>query len=103
MQFDVYPNPVVRARRAFPYVVMLQSDVAETGADRIVASLAPHATTRGVAGRLMPLAEVAGRTYVVMMPSITGLPAADLKRPVDNIGAHRDKIVEALDWLFLGV
>lgn len=51
----------------------------------------------------MPVVQVNGRDYVLLVPSLTNLPAADLKGAIGNIGAHRDRIVEALDWLFLGV
>jgi hypothetical protein len=42
-QFDVLENPIPRARRAPPLVMILQSDLAETGRDRVVAPLAPEA------------------------------------------------------------
>ena len=38
-QFDVLDNPVPRARAALPLVVILQSDFAETGRERVVAPL----------------------------------------------------------------
>ena len=41
-QFDVFVNPIVAARRAYPFVAVLQSDLADTGRDRIVAPLAPR-------------------------------------------------------------
>ena len=40
-QFDVLDNPIPRARQALPFVAILQSDLAETGRDRVVAPLAP--------------------------------------------------------------
>jgi len=36
-QFDVFENPIARARRADPFAAVLQSNLAETGRDRIVA------------------------------------------------------------------
>ena len=38
-QFDVFANPIVRVRRAMPFVVLLQSDRARTGRDRVVAPM----------------------------------------------------------------
>jgi hypothetical protein len=43
------------------------------------------------------------RRYALLLPSLTSVRASDLPSPVGNIGAYRDRIVEALDWLFLGV
>jgi toxin CcdB len=102
MQLDVFPNPLVRARRAFPFVVVLQSDIAALGQERIIAFLAPRAHLGPIAGRLMPVIEVDGRQFVLLMPSITNVPLAELRGPVANLHAYRDRIVDAIDWTFLG-
>ena len=103
MQHDVYANPLPVARRAYPFVAVLQSDLAETGRDRTVAFLAPRRTMAAVVGRLMPVIVIRGEEYVLLIPSLTSIRSADLHDVVDNIGAHRDRIGEALDWLFFGV
>jgi toxin CcdB len=103
MQLDVFPNPLVRARRAFPFVVVLQADIAAFGQERIVAFLAPRAQLGPIAGRLMPIVEVGGRQFVLLMPSITNVPVAELRGQVANLQAYRDRIVDAIDWTFRGV
>lgn len=103
MQFDVYPNPVPRARRACPYVAVLQSDLAETGRDRVVAFLAPRAALPLASGRLMPVVSIGPGEFLLLLPSLTSLPASDLRRAIASLAAHRDRIVEAIDWLFLGI
>ncbi|MGH8220742.1 MAG: hypothetical protein ACREUT_19590 [Steroidobacteraceae bacterium] len=75
-QYEVFENPIPRARRAFPFVSILQSDLADTGSDRIVAPLVP---------RLVPMT------------------AADLRTAKDSLTTYRDEIVAALDLLFLDV
>jgi hypothetical protein len=102
MQFDVFPNPVSAARRAFPWIAVLQSDLADTGRDRVIAFLAPRSKFPISPGRIMPVVRVNSEECVLLVPSLTNLPAIDLKRAVDNIGARRDDIVAALDNLFLG-
>jgi post-segregation antitoxin (ccd killing protein) len=42
VQFDVFENPIPCARLDFPRVIVLQSDVASVGRDRIVAPLVPR-------------------------------------------------------------
>ena len=96
-------NPVPRARRAFPFVVILQSDLADTGSDRIVAPLVPSARIPGVAGRLMPIVKVAGVDHALIVPRLMAVPAADLRAIKDSLSAYRNEIVAALDLLFLGV
>ncbi len=102
-QYDVTDNPVPRARRAFPFVAILQSDLADTGSDRIVAPLVPSARIPGVAGRLMPIVKVAGVDHALIVPRLMAVPAADLRAIKDSLSAYRNEIVAALDLLFLGV
>lgn len=103
MQFDVFPNPLARARRAFPYVVVLQSDLSAIGKDRVVAFIAAREHVGKVAGRLMPVVDIRQREFVVMMPSITNVPLSELRGAIGNVAASRDRLVEALDWMFLGI
>lgn len=102
-QFTLYDNPIPRARRAYPLVVILQSDVAETGPDRIVAPLVPRARIPGTAGRLTPHVQVGGADHVVLVPSLTAVRAADLRGARGDLAAHRDDLIAALDLLFLGI
>ncbi len=102
MQLEVFPNPLVRARRAFPYVVVLQADIAALGRERIVAFLAAKAQIGPVSGRLMPLVQIGAGEFVVLMPSITNLPVTELRGSIANLNAFRDRILDALDWTFLG-
>ena len=102
-QYDVVDNPIPRARRAFPFVAILQSDLADTGSDRIVAPLVPSARIPGVAGRLMPIVKVQGVDHALIVPRLTAVPVAELRAVKDSLSAHRNDIVAALDLLFLGV
>jgi hypothetical protein len=102
-QLDVFINPIPRARRAYPYVAVLQSDLAETGRERIVAPLAPRASVPGTAGRLTPHVSVGSVAHVLIVPAMTAIAAGDLRDPCGQLGAYREAIVAALDFLFLGV
>lgn len=102
-QYDVVDNPIPRARRSFPLVTILQSDLADTGSDRIVAPLVPSAHIPGVVGRLMPIVKVEGVEYALIVPRLTAVPAAELRAVKDSLSAYRNEIVGALDLLFLGV
>jgi toxin CcdB len=102
-QFDVLDNPIARARRALPFVAILQSDLAETGRDRVIAPLAPRAAMPTLAGRLIPIVRVADQDYALLVPSLTALPVTDLRHVVANLADHRERIVTALDHLFIGI
>ena len=102
-QFDVFVNPISQARRAYPFVVVLQSDLAETGRERIVAPLAPKTRLTGTAGRLTPHVRVSEVDHVLLVPSMAAVTAGDLREHRGQLLAHREAIVAALDYLFLGV
>jgi toxin CcdB len=101
-QFDVLDNPIPRARRAPPFVMILQSDFAETGRERVVAPLAPSAAVPRLAGRLIPIVTVRDEAYPLLVPSLTAMPVADLRHEVANLAGDRDRIMAALDYLFPG-
>lgn len=102
-QFDVHQNPIAAARRAYPKVVVLQSSLANAGRDRLVAPLVPKALYPRTAGRLTPMVTLPDGDFVLMIPSLTGIAAADLGEPVATLGAARAEILAAIDYLFFGV
>jgi toxin CcdB len=102
-QLEVFANPLARARRAFPYVVVLQSDASAQGRERIIAFLAARSQVAPVVGRVTPVVEFGGKEFIVLMPWMTSVPASELRTPVANLTSFRDRIVDAIDWLFLGV
>lgn len=102
-QYDVFDNPIPRARQAFPFVVILQSELADTGRDRIVAPLVPRARMPGVVGRLTPVVKVRRVDHVLLVPRMTAVAAADLRGVRDELTSRREDIVAAIDFLFLGV
>ena len=102
-QFDLFANPLPSARRATPYIVLLQSDLARTGRDRVVAPLIIRGRTPPIEWRLMPRVIVDGRELNILIPGLTVVSVRDLHEPVGSIAAERDAIVAALDFLFLGI
>lgn len=102
-QFDVFVNPIAPARRAYPLVVVLQSDLADSGRERIVAPLVPRTRLPGTSGRMTPHVEVEGIEHVLLVPALAAMLAVDLRQPRGELRRYRDAIVAALDFLFLGV
>ena len=103
MQFDVFPNPVTRARGSYPFVVVLQADVAQDGPERAVAPVAPRSAVTAMAGRLTPIMTIEHDEFVLLVPSLTTIPAQDLNRAVSSLAARRHDILAAIDYLFFGV
>ncbi|MGC2029971.1 MAG: CcdB family protein [Steroidobacteraceae bacterium] len=102
-QFDVFPNPIASARRAYPFVVALQSDFAQYARQQIVAPLVPLGWMPTVISRLTPIVALDGAEHVVLVPALTGLQARDLKECSGSIAAARGELLAAIDYLFFGV
>jgi toxin CcdB len=102
-QYDVFENPIPRARSAFPFVAILQSEFADTGRDRMVAPLVDRGRMPGVSGRLTPIVTVLGVEHVLLVPRMAPVGIADLRNVKDQLTSYRNEIVAALDFLFLGV
>jgi len=102
-QFDVFANPIARARRAYPLVVVLQSDIAATGRERIVAPLVPRSKLPGTVGRMTPHVDIDGVAHVVLVPALAAVLVADLKGVRGQLARYRNELVAAVDYLFLGV
>ncbi|MBP2291901.1 toxin CcdB [Azospirillum rugosum] len=84
-------------------VAVLQADIADTGAERMIAPLARAQEVPGIAGRLAPVLRVGDTDYVLAVPRMTTIPTRLLGEPVASIAAHRDTITAALDYLFQGI
>jgi toxin CcdB len=101
-QFDVFPNPIATTRRAYPFVVVLQSDFARYAREQIVAPLVPFTSMPKVISRLTPIVALEGSEHLVLVPALTGLQARDLKERHGSIASGRNKVLAAIDYLFFG-
>jgi toxin CcdB len=102
-QFDVHPNPVTAARRAYPWLVVMQSDLLDASRMRLVAPMAPREAFARSPGRLTPVVRLDGAEFVVLAPAMTSIPARDLAQPTGSVAAHRSILLGAIDYLFFGV
>ena len=95
-QFDVLDNPIPRARAAMPFVAILQSDLADTGRERVVAPLASNAAMPTLAARLIPMVKVANQDYAFLVLPLTTLPTTDRRHVVGNHTVAREQILAAV-------
>jgi toxin CcdB len=102
-QFDVFANPVARSRSAYPFVVVLQADVALGGLERAVAPVAPRGAFPVLTGRLTPVLTIERVEFVLLVTSVTTIPVRGLGRAIVSLADRRDDILAAIDYLFFGV
>lgn len=76
-RFDVLDNPIPRARRALPFVTILQSDLAELAPTGSLRRLPRRPQMPPLAGRLIPIVKVDDQDYAVLVPALTALRATD--------------------------
>jgi toxin CcdB len=101
-QFDVYPNPAGGMGDAVPYVLDMQSDQLVGLPTRMIAPLARPEDFQPLR-RLNPIIDVEGERLAVMTHLMAAVPRDVLQSPVASLGARRDDIVAALDFLFTGI
>jgi toxin CcdB len=102
-QFDVFVNPLPIARRAYPFVVVMQADIARNASDQIVAPLAPKASMPKGSGRLTPVVAVNGSEHIVIVPRLAAIRSRDLIESQCSIAGARRDLLAAVDYLFFGV
>src|SRR6185436_1630106 len=102
-QFEVFANPVVRARPSYPFVVMLQADLMRGGGERVIAPVAPRIALPPVRGRLTPIMTIERDEFVLLVTSATTIPLQSLGRAIASVADRRDAILAALDYLFVGI
>ncbi len=99
-QFDVFAHPDPVVAKAFPFLMVLQSDFVDQTRGVVAAPLVrnPPDDTR-----LYPQFTVQGETFALAVSDLASVPRAALRRPVANLERERDRIVAALDILFFGI
>lgn len=102
-QYDVFANPSRSAADGIPYVVVIQSDLLDALATRLVMPLAVLDAATKVPTALCPVIAVKGRRLHALAHYAAPLPAKLLKRPVDNVAAQASALVAAMDAVLSGV
>ena len=103
-QFDVYANPSKATRKAYPFIVDIQSNVISEIATRIVLPLGRKAHFRNEEMKgLTPTITYEGEDFLLLTPQIASMPAKTLKDPIGSLSHLRDEIIAALDFAITGI
>lgn len=102
-QYDVFVNPSRSAADGIPYVVVVQCDLLDALATRLVMPLAVIDAATRVPTALCPAVTVRGVRLHALAHFVAPLPAKDLRRPVDNLASQASALVSALDAVLSGI
>ncbi|MBU0539409.1 MAG: CcdB family protein [Gammaproteobacteria bacterium] len=103
-QFDVYLNPNLKTRNAYPYIIDIQNPLIEEIATRIVIPLGrlQHFKNQGMKN-LTPEIEYDQEKLLLLTPQIASIPAASLNNPIGSLSHFRGEIIAALDFATVGI
>jgi toxin CcdB len=103
-QFDVYVTQNRATRRAYPYIVDIQSPIISDIATRIVVPLGRKAHFKNEEmKKLTPTIEYDGEELLLLLPQITSMPIKSLQNPIGSISHLREEIIAALDFAITGI
>ena len=83
--------------------LVLQSDLLEAAATRIVAPVVPSALAGDTIPRLAPVVAIGDETLHAMIPLLGTVPVASLRTLAFDASDRADAVVRALDMLLSGV
>lgn len=103
-QFHAHNNPNKASRKAYPYLLDIQSNLLHELRTTVVVPLSPASLASEAAiTRLNPVVEIDGERFIALIPQMAGIDHKQLDPQVAELGEYRDTIVAALDFLISGV
>jgi toxin CcdB len=101
-QFDVVENANPETSGHMPYLLILQADLFDGLATRVVAPLIPLEMSGPALDRLNPVISIEDDSYVVSIAELAGVPVQALGDHVASVTGSRLEVISALDFLFTG-
>ena len=101
-QFDVYHNPNEETNQIVPYLLDIQADLLDNLAIRVVVPLITASAVGKPIKYLNPKFQIDDITVLMSTVELAGVPVSAIGEKVDSLKEQRDKIIAALDFLFVG-
>lgn len=103
-QFDVYINPSRATRKAYPFLLDVQSPMISEITTRIVLPLGELQNFKNEYMKILtPVIEYKGEKLILVTPQISAVPSKILQEPVGSLKDFRDEIIAALDFAITGI
>ncbi|MBI1250862.1 MAG: hypothetical protein GC189_05260 [Alphaproteobacteria bacterium] len=100
-QFDIYANPLPSARGTAPYVIQVQADLLPSIQTVIVAPLV-RKPDPGANAVLQHAVTVDGEPFVILLQAMSAVRTRSLSQPIGRAIDLRDRLMSAVDLIFLG-
>ena len=102
-QFDIYSNINPNTKKAFPYIIDVQSSFLESLETRLVIPLMLKSQFgENAIKNLTPCIIIKNQEYLILTPQIAAIHKKHLGKPVDNFKNERNAIVSSIDFLITG-
>lgn len=103
-QFAVHRNRNARTAGRYPYLVDIQNDLLDDLRTRVVIPVERVSDPgKKPLARLTPVIAIAGETFMLMTPLMAGIAKDELGEIIAEVHDYRDVVLDAVDFLFLGV
>ncbi len=103
-QFDVYLNPSKATRPMYPYLVDIQNALLEDLDTRMVVPLTPLASNPNMLmKKLTPEIHIDGKAHLFMTPQMASVPKDILKQPIGTLANSRSVMIDAVDFMIMGI
>ena len=103
-QFKVYENPNKTTKKAYPYLLDIQSSLLDELRTTVVIPLcSSDITGKATITKLNPILEIEGKIFVVITQQITGIDRKLLGKEVGDLSQYRSEIISALDFIISGI
>ncbi len=103
-QFKAYENPSKASKKAYPYLLDVQSNLLEDLRTAIVIPLCSmHFAEKAAISKLCPILEVKGELFVALTQQMAGINKSALGKEVSDLSHYRAEIINALDFIISGI
>jgi toxin CcdB len=103
-QFKAYENPNRATKKAYPYLLDIQSDMLDELRSTIVIPLCPtNLGGKAAITKLCPILEIDGINYIALTQQIAGIDRKALGKEVCDLAQYRSEIISALDFVISGI
>ncbi len=103
-QFTVYANKNAKTRKAFPYLIDIQSDLLDGLQSTVVIPLCKASQLKDqIITKLCPMVEISGEKFVAMSQQLAGIDRSQLGKAMANLAESRSQFIAAIDFLISGI